>query len=173
MQQFPPALSSGAVSWPLTTNYENLSLLRGSCMSHDDVAPKAGPHIDQVNAAATRVPIDSLAGWAAKTRSFGGVCGGGGQVGTLGACATVFIGHRHSQPAPPPTLLSPFLPRPSRTDSDPFQGERDRREVDSLGSVEPVPLLVPFFPAFAGGLPGRRDEVKRRAAQILCRSLHP
>lgn len=123
-------------------------------MSHDDVAPKAGPHIDQVNAAATRVPIDSLAGWAAKTRSFGGVCGGGGQVGTLGACATVFIGHRHSQPAPPPTLLSPFLPRPSRTDSDPFQGERDRREVDSVGSVEPVPLLVPFFPAFAGGFAG-------------------
>lgn len=40
-------------------------------MSHDDVAPKAGPHIDQVNAAATRVPIDSSPGGLPKLAVLG------------------------------------------------------------------------------------------------------
>ena len=63
--------------------------------------------------------------------------------------------------------LSLSLPRPSRT--DPVQGERKRGRFTWERGTSP---LLPFFPAFAGGLPGRRDEVKRKSADPF-RSLHP
>ena len=132
-------------------------------MSHGDVAHKGDPPVDQVNSAATRVPIDSSPARVLPKLAVLGVWGGG-QVGTFGACATIFIGHRHSQPAPTPTTslslclsLSPFLVPLALTLS------KERSIHSEAWNQSARPLLPCIRWWFAGP---ERDEVKRRA-QIL------